>query len=56
MIPIPKKDIEAYMQEGSQAYINKLNNNPYPRTSDKGRLWARGYANAKAGHGLSAKA
>jgi hypothetical protein len=52
--PLERKDIEDYMNQGSEAYGNglKITENPHGKFSQMGRLWARGWSNAAFGFKL----
>lgn len=49
--PLTKSEIEQFMNEGYEAFINgaKISALPYSKFSQQGRLWTKGYANAAYG-------
>jgi len=49
--PIPKDEIEQFMSEGTKAFLSGLkpSEGPYSKFSYQGRLWLKGYSNAKFG-------
>lgn len=54
--PLKREEIEHYMNEGHEAFMNKfdMKNMPYSKFSAQGRLWLRGYNNARYGSNLVA--
>jgi hypothetical protein len=47
---LTREQINHYMKQGENSFLANEPNNPYTEMSDEGRLWLRGFQNAKFGN------